>query len=177
MSEGASQQEILIAACRSNNTSLLHQVLSNPPANLSLADFLNETRDPLGNTPLHLTATYSSVECLDILLDQEGLEVDPITRIEAETPLHLAAKNLSKPDERQDATSCLELLVDAGADPRIKNKHNEKAVDYVPGDLEEVRWLLQKADVSYSMSNVNGADVASEDEGGPGGYGSASDDE
>ncbi len=31
-------------------------------------------------------------ECLDILLDQEGVEVDPINRLEKETPLHLAVR-------------------------------------------------------------------------------------
>lgn len=57
---------------------------------------------------------------LDLLLDQEGLEVDPIDRLEADTPLHKAVRfvnGLSKSDWETGA-SLIELLLDAGADPR-----------------------------------------------------------
>lgn len=57
---------------------------------------------------------------LDILLDQEGLEVDPIDRLEADTPLHKAVRfvnGLAKSDWEAGA-SLVELLLDAGADPR-----------------------------------------------------------
>lgn len=59
-------------------------------------------------------------EVLDLLLDQEGLEVDPIDRLEADTPLHKAVRfvnGLSKPDW-EVGSSLVELLLDAGADPR-----------------------------------------------------------
>ena len=59
-------------------------------------------------------------EVLDHLLDQEGLEVDPIDRLEADTPLHKAIRfvnGLSK-DEWESGASLAELLLDAGADPR-----------------------------------------------------------
>lgn len=57
---------------------------------------------------------------LDLLLDQEGLEVDPIDRLEADTPLHKAVRfvnGLSKSDW-EAGSSLIELLLDAGADPR-----------------------------------------------------------
>ncbi len=57
---------------------------------------------------------------LDTLLDQEGLEVDPVDRLEADIPLHKAVRfvnGLAK--EEWEAGGCLvELLLDAGADPR-----------------------------------------------------------
>lgn len=59
-------------------------------------------------------------EVLDTLLDQEGLEVDPIDRLEADTPLHKAVRfvnGLSK-SEWEAGGSLVELLLDAGADPR-----------------------------------------------------------
>jgi uncharacterized protein len=59
-------------------------------------------------------------EVLDHLLDQEGLEVDPIDRMDGDTPLHKAVRftnNLSKSDKEAGA-SFVELLIDAGADPR-----------------------------------------------------------
>lgn len=57
---------------------------------------------------------------LDTLLDQEGLEVDPVDRLEADIPLHKAVRfvnGLSK-DEWEAGASLVELLLDAGADPR-----------------------------------------------------------
>lgn len=59
-------------------------------------------------------------EVLDLLLDQEGLEVDPIDRLEADTPLHKAVRfvnGLSRTDW-EAGSSIVELLLDAGADPR-----------------------------------------------------------
>lgn len=59
-------------------------------------------------------------DILDQLLDQEGLEVDPIDRLEGDTPLHKAVRfinGLSK-QESEAGSSIVELLLDAGADPR-----------------------------------------------------------
>lgn len=59
-------------------------------------------------------------EVLDLLLDQEGLEVDPVDRLEADTPLHKAVRfvnGLSRTDW-EAGSSIVELLLDAGADPR-----------------------------------------------------------
>lgn len=54
------------------------------------------------------------------MLDQEGLEVDPIDRLEADTPLHKAVRfinGLAK-EEWEAGASIAELLLDAGADPK-----------------------------------------------------------
>ena len=77
---------------------------------------------------LHHPAQWSrSHQCscaddvLDTLLDQEGLEVDPVDRLEGDTPLHKAVRyvnGLSKEDWAHGA-SIPELLLDAGADPRL----------------------------------------------------------
>lgn len=53
-------------------------------------------------------------------MDQEGLEVDPIDRLDGDTPLHKAVRFVNSL-ERQDwnlGSSLVELLLDAGADPR-----------------------------------------------------------
>ena len=60
-------------------------------------------------------------DILDALLDQEGLEVDPVDRLEGDTPLHTAVRyvnGLSK-EEWEAGSSIPELLLDAGADPRF----------------------------------------------------------
>lgn len=60
-------------------------------------------------------------EVLDTLLDQENLEVDPLDRLERDTPLHKAVRfvnGLSK-EEWEAGNSIVELLLDAGADVRF----------------------------------------------------------
>ena len=56
-----------------------------------------------------------------MLLDQEGLEVDPVDRLERDTPLHKGVRyvnGLGK-EEWESGGSVVELLLDAGADPRF----------------------------------------------------------
>lgn len=68
-----------------------------------------------------MAAIYGSYEVLDVLLDQEGLEVDPVDRLEGDTPLHKAVRftnGLSK-DSWEAGKAIVELLLDAGADPRL----------------------------------------------------------
>ena len=59
-------------------------------------------------------------DVLDTLLDQEGLEVDPIDRLEGDTPLHKAVRFVNElaKTEWEAGGSIVELLLDAGADPR-----------------------------------------------------------
>lgn len=61
------------------------------------------------------------MEVLDHLLDQEGLEVDPINRMEQETPLHKAVQYANK--EKEHGVEVVEMLIDAGADPRFVACH------------------------------------------------------
>jgi ankyrin repeat protein len=74
--------------------------------------------DPLGNTALHVASTRGSLECLDVLLDQEGVEVDPRNRMEGNTPLHCAAKLSQEDGYEEEARGIIEMLLEAGADPR-----------------------------------------------------------
>lgn len=70
-----------------------------------------------------------SDEVLDTLLDQEGLEVDPIDRLDGDTPLHKAVRfvnGLSK-EEWESGASIVELLIDAGADPRYRDPQSSEA--------------------------------------------------
>jgi len=75
----------------------------------------------VGEYCLHIAASYGSYEVLDTLLDQEGLEVDPLDRMERDTPLHKAVRfvNGLPKEEWEAAGSLVELLLDAGADPRL----------------------------------------------------------
>ena len=72
-------------------------------------------------------------DVLDTMLDQEGLEVDPVDRLERDTPLHKAVRFVNElaKTEWEAGGSIVELLLDAGADPRY-------AVDAY---LKTVHWL------------------------------------
>jgi len=86
----------------------------------NVAKTLNDARDPIGNGVLHLAALNGCYEVLDLLLDQEGLEIDELDRIEKDTPLHKAVRysnGLTK-EEWEHGHSIVDILCDAGCDPR-----------------------------------------------------------
>ncbi|KAI5804365.1 ankyrin repeat-containing domain protein [Geopyxis carbonaria] len=153
--EGASPTELLLEAARRDNTDLLSDVLKTHFS----AEFLNNSGDALGNTALHLAAQYGSYDVMDILLDQEGLEVDPANKMDADTPLHKAVA-LAK-TEKKLGHAIVELLLDAGADPRTRNKQKMRPVDVADSRDNELRQILQKAE--YAM--MAGNDVVQEDDG------------
>lgn len=121
--EGASPREQLMESCRRNNTDLLAELLSSAPLSGKpgpIAKFLNSTTDALGAGALHVAAQYGSYEVLDQILDQEGVEIDGQDRREGDTPLHKAVRfvNGLKGEEWEQGRGVVEILVDAGCDPR-----------------------------------------------------------
>ncbi|KAF2136142.1 uncharacterized protein K452DRAFT_362724 [Aplosporella prunicola CBS 121167] len=180
--EGASPRELLMEACRRNNTSLLEEVLGElaaaggDKATEHVAKTLNEARDGIGNGVLHVAATNGSYEVLDVLLDQEGLEIDEADRMEKDTPLHKAVRyvNSLAKDEWVDAGHpIVDILIDAGCDPRIRNKAKLRPVDLADPRNTELRQMLQKAEFAMMAGN----DVVDEDDEDDGPTGSASDSE
>ncbi|KAH7135656.1 ankyrin repeat protein-like protein [Dendryphion nanum] len=181
--EGASPRELILEACRRNNTTLLEETLENVGSQASksgkkpvehVAETLNKAADGLGNGVLHIAATYGSYDVLDVLLDQEGLEIDEIDRLEKDTPLHKAVRyvnSLDKADWSSAGHPIVDILLDAGCDPRIRNKAKLKPVELVDPRNTELRSLLQKGE--YAMQA--GGDVVQDDDDGPTGSASDSD--
>ena len=121
--EGASPREQLIESCRRNNTALLAEVLSSKPLSsnpAAIAKFLNTTTDGLGCSGLHVAAQYGSYEVLDTILDQEGVEIDGQERRDGDTCLHKAVRycNSLDPAEWEHGRAVVDILLDAGCDPR-----------------------------------------------------------
>ena len=116
--DGCALEELLFASCRQHNVDLLRETLSALPSPEKVGDLINTSRDPLGNTVLHVAAIRGSLECLDLLLDQEGVEVDPRNRMEGDTPLHSAARLSIEDGAADEAKEVIEMLLEAGADPR-----------------------------------------------------------
>lgn len=67
---------------------------------------------------MHVASLRGSLDCLDVLLDQEGVEVDPRNRMEGDTPLHSAARLSAGNGSEDEAREIIEMLLEAGADPR-----------------------------------------------------------
>jgi uncharacterized protein len=111
---------------------------------------------------------------LDVLLDQPGVETDPLDRLERDTPLHAAVRFVNRLPSADWASghAIVEILVDAGCDPRLRNKAKLRPFDLVDPRNTELRGILQRAE--FQM--LAGADIIDEDEADDdGGSGSASD--
>ena len=138
-----------------------------------VAKLLNGARDGIGNGVLHLAATAGAYEVLDLLLDQEGLEIDELDRMERDTALHKAVRCCNELDAADWAhgQEIVEILLDAGCDPRLRNKAKLRPVDLADPRNMELRTMLQKAE--YTM--LAGDDVVAEDDDEVDGSGSESD--
>ncbi|KAH8719218.1 ankyrin repeat domain-containing protein [Phaeosphaeriaceae sp. PMI808] len=181
--EGASPRELIFESCRRNNSTLLEETIADVTSSAKksgakaaelVAQTLNSARDGVGNGVLHVAATYGSYEVLDILLDQEGLEIDEIDRLEQDTPLHKAVRFVNSLDKKEWAPHghpIVEILLDAGCDPRIRNKAKLKPVELADPRNTELRSILQKGEFAMQA----GGDVVVEDDDGPTGSASDSD--
>jgi ankyrin repeat protein len=175
--DGATPKELLFESCRRNNTTLLNDLLSQPPLSSDaskIADFLNTTTDSLGASGLHIASKFGSYEVLDIILDQEGVEIDHQEKREGDSCLHSAVRYVNglRPDEWEgEGKALLEILVDAGCDPRSRNKARLRPVDLLDPRNQGAKSVLQKAELQF----MAGADVVDEDDDRPNGPGSESD--
>ena len=106
-----------------------------------------------------------------MLLDQEGVETDPKTRRDERTPLHCAVEycnglERAEWEEGGAGRAVVDILLDAGCDPRIRDKHKQRPLEICDPRNEEVRNMLRKAEMALQEGEaLAGAD---EDEGGSG---------
>ncbi|CAI4454480.1 AIS_collapsed_G0018080.mRNA.1.CDS.1 [Saccharomyces cerevisiae] len=141
--EGASLSEQLLDAARRNNLDFLETVfdsLDNDPE--KIAKLINESKEPLGNTALHLCCKYGSWEVLDKILDQDGeIEIDPQNDVDGDTPLHVTVRYSQ--EEPEHGTFIARNLIEV--------------VDLVHGDeLDELIDLLQGAELAIDSTNGPG---------------------
>ncbi|MCJ1248534.1 hypothetical protein MMC30_005752 [Trapelia coarctata] len=171
--EGASFQELIIEACRRDNVALLEEVLNAQMSHQAKANLINNTKDGIGNHCLHVAASYGNYDIMEELLDQEGVEVDPVDRMEGDTPLHSAVRYVNKQDKAdwKGAQPIVEILIEAGSDPKSKNKAKLKAVELVDPRNKELRSFLNKAEFAQHAGN----DIIDDSDDGDGPTGSASD--
>ncbi|KAF9326795.1 hypothetical protein BG006_009815 [Podila minutissima] len=151
--EGASKNELLMAACKQDNLDMLEEVLSSDATSFDI----NHT-DGLGNSALHYAARHGSTGCLEILLYYDGIDVNKINRLEGDTPLHKAAE-FREPDT---ALEMVQILIRGGASAKIRNKLKQTAGDVAPGDTHsEVKKFLEEVVLA---SQFDLRDIAVEDD-------------
>lgn len=105
-----------------------------------------------------------------MLLDQEGFECDPISRIEGDTPLHSAVRYINSLTESQPnnadvssfARELITMMVDAGSDPRIRNKANLTPYQLVDPRNAALKQQLQDA---VDITQNQGDYIVDEEEG------------
>jgi len=94
--------------------------------------------------------------------------------MEQDTPLHKAVRYVNSLDKSEWASAghpIVEILLDAGCDPRIRNKAKLKPFELVDPRNTELRSILQKGEFAMQA----GGDVVEEDDDGPTGSASDSD--
>lgn len=145
----ASVSEQLLEAARRDNTELLLEVRALVNDEPKLADLINTTTEQVTmNSPLHLACLRGNWDFIDIVLDVEGVEIDPKNR-DGDTPLHLAVKYCA--EEPEHGRFIVDNMLDAGSDPRIVDKLGNKPLDYVGKDDTELRELLESAEYAIGM--------------------------
>ncbi|OCB90376.1 ankyrin [Sanghuangporus baumii] len=168
-SDGASNNERLLAAAREDNEEILLEVFEEGNFDINFKDGqatgvvnvdaynLNTYYSTTRHLALHYAVSHGSTTALEHLLEYDGCDVDPINRLEGATPLHLALK-LEDPELRLHIANS---LLEAGADTTIKDKEGDTALDLLqPGD-DELRKLIRKSQASSSVSK---GDIANDDD-------------
>lgn len=148
MTEGASLKEQLLDASRRNNLDLLNSIIEKIGSNQQeLQDLINNSKDPFGNTAIHLCSKHGSWDVLDTLLDQEGVDINQENTIDGDTPLHLCVRYSH--EEPEHGTFIAENLIEVGADPRKRNNQGKTPLDLVHStELEPLVNLLQGAEIA-----------------------------
>lgn len=100
---------------------------------------------------------------MDALFDIQYFECDPVTRLDEDTPLHVAVRYANEKDAEL-GLEMISMMCEAGCDPRVRNKHGQKPVDLVYGDNAELKSVLQKAEYMLN-ENIQADEEGDEDAG------------
>ncbi|KAL0764804.1 hypothetical protein CaCOL14_012610 [Colletotrichum acutatum] len=159
--EGASVQELLIEAARRDNTELFNDVIAGIKNEDELSRILNETTTVMGNHLYHEAASRGNYDIIDLLLDQPNFECDPINRQEGDTPLHSAIRWINNESQanREFGNALVDMMLEAGSSPRIKNKGGLTPLQLVDPRNPALRELIQK----HEYASLNAGDFINVD--------------
>lgn len=99
---------------------------------------------------------FDTDEIIDLLLDQPDFECDPLTRVEGDTPLHTAIRwiNSEPPAQREFGQALVEMMLEAGSNPRVKNKGGLNAYNLVDPTNTKLREAIRK----HEFASLNAGD-------------------
>ena len=147
--DGASPSQSLLGAARQNNLDLLTSILSDYP------ELLNSAKDPVGYGVIHYCVKYSSLECLDKILDIEDLEIDSATP-NGETALHIATSLHSLQSSSKAITS--NFIPNTNATIGKNGMGTSESNDGNDGGdvMQEIIEFLVDAGANTSLKDKNG---------------------
>lgn len=100
---------------------------------------------------------------MDALFDIQYFECDPLTRMDKDTPLHVAVRYANEKDAEL-GTEMVKMMCDAGCDPRVRNKHGQKPADLVYNNAE-IKQTLQQMEYILAEGIQHDEGNGSEDDG------------
>ncbi|TFK70068.1 ankyrin [Pluteus cervinus] len=154
MTDGASANERLLAAARTDNEEVLLELFEEESEEFDI-----NTKDGIGQTALHLAVQNGSMTVLEHILSHDECDVDPQNFL-GDTPLHLAIR-LKEEEMRR---FIVESLLDAGADTKLKNKDGDTSLDLARDD-PATQSLIKKAELEAQLQqNIGHGDIARDDE-------------
>lgn len=98
-------------------------------------------------------------DTMDTLFDIQYFECDPLTRLDKDTPLHVAVRYANEKDAEL-GLEMVRMMCDAGCDPRVRNKHGQKPTELVYNN-PEIKSVLQQAEYVMAEGLREDADSGS----------------
>ncbi|CEI89389.1 hypothetical protein G6F70_005021 [Rhizopus microsporus] len=135
---GATNDDLMLAACRNDQDEMLEDILKE-------GDFDINYTDGLGDTACHYAAKFGAKNCLELLVHIPSIDLNRKNK-EGKTPLHLAVQYDDDPDIALDM---VDLLLNSGADPRVKDNQGSTILDHVVN--EDMRDLIEQSLAGYNM--------------------------
>ncbi|KAG0142173.1 hypothetical protein CROQUDRAFT_662874 [Cronartium quercuum f. sp. fusiforme G11] len=148
---GASANERLLFSAKQDLDELFYELESEGGYDINF-------KDGLGNTALHYAVMNSSPTVLELILEHDGADVDLLNK-QGLTPLHCSIQ-IDQPKHR---LLIAKSLIEAGADPRIKNKYHQTPLQMLKSvtstskneEDEELERCLMEAEAELSIDHTD----------------------
>lgn len=111
------------------------------------------------DTPTLQTNQGDSDDTMDALFDIQYFECDPLTRLDKDTPLHVAVRYANDKDPEL-GFEMISMMCEAGCDPRVRNKHGQKPAELVYNN-QKIKSTLQQAEYILAEGLRDDADNGS----------------
>ncbi|KAI8076900.1 ankyrin [Halteromyces radiatus] len=140
--EGASENELMLAACRNDQEDVLEGILEGENYDIGYTD-------GAGNTAAHLAAKSGALGCLELLVNLDDIDLNIQNRMEGYTPLHYAVEYQDKDEDL--AYAMVDILLQGGADIKIENRNKLTPIMMVHSKNKDLRDLLSQSVAVYQV--------------------------